>query len=687
MSTFERRRPPSLLDTAIAATPLSTHSNGVNGYTHSNGVNVDFGSSNEFKASMQRLRRELDNAFQRHHDEMQQSVRFWMSRHHGSWRCADGRPRSSSGVVTDSAWRQIPGQPETPKLDPPPSSHTPVNTTDLLRKIAEEKDKLMLPENMAADDTMSSSVSSTRCGSLSGMDVPQHSEDSMPKHISEDNLPTTVIGLQSNVMANDVPFPPGRPLESPAMFSRPADDPPPLLMRGMSGHFSAFSGSNKDKTPLSLSPGASSRVKRRQKSGALFSPLSKRKMEVLETKQTFCERISRSRIYESVNAAVIILNAIFILWETESRANLAAFGKTASEFQDNELWFTVAATVFVIVFMVDVVLRIIREGLDFLFGRERFWNGFDVFVTLTAAVEVMVQWILYASASDSGFGLRMHLRKFSMLRIVRMLRVIRTARAVRLLRFIRELRLMVMSLGHAFQPLFWSVVLVMIILLIFGVFFTDGTVAYCVEHAATDNDATVKLRRYFGTLFSSTLSLYMAMTGGEDWATVYHALDLLPLEYRQLFLVFVTFAILALLNVVTAVFVGTAMQRSQHDAELMIQQELENKDEFVSTLQQVFDELDTNGSGALSFEEFEQHMNDEKITAYLRTLDINVSQVCTLFTLLDVDQTGEVDIDEFATGLLRLKGGATSMDMAVLRYQLEWIHHNVMQLQTLIAKN
>jgi hypothetical protein len=174
----------------------------------------------------------------------------------------------------------------------------------------------------------------------------------------------------------------------------------------------------------------------------------------------------------------------------------------------------------------------------------------------------------------------------------------------------------------------------------------------------------------------------MAMTGGEDWANILHSLDPLPSEYRRLFIVFVTFAILALMNVVTAVFVGTAMQRSQTDRELVIQQELENKDEFVSVLQHVFEELDTNGSGGLSLEEFEQHIEDEKIMAYLRTMEINISQARTLFTLLDVDQGGEVDIDEFASGLLRLKGGATSMDMAILKYQVEWIHHNILHLRS-----
>merc|ERR1719191_1134375 len=168
------------------------------------------------------------------------------------------------------------------------------------------------------------------------------------------------------------------------------------------------------------------------------------------------------------------------------------------------------------------------------------------------------------------------------------------------------------------------------------------------------------------------------MSGGEDWGYMLHALEPLPWEYHLAFLVFVTFAILTLLNVVTAVFVEAAMQVSQNDKELVVLEEMESKGEFISMMQQVFEELDTNDSGALSMQEFEKHIEDEKLTAFLKSFDLDVSQVRTLFTLLDVDRTGEVDLDEFVSGCMRLKGGAKSLDMAILKYQVEWIMHNFM---------
>jgi len=184
---------------------------------------------------------------------------------------------------------------------------------------------------------------------------------------------------------------------------------------------------------------------------------------------------------------------------------------------------------------------------------------------------------------------------------------------------------------------------------------------------------TLKLREAFGKLPRSTLSLYMAMSGGKDWADIWVLLKPLPWEYQWCFVLFVTFAILFLLNVVTAVFVESAMSRSQNDREFVVQQEIEQRKEFVSLMQKVFEELDTNRSGALTLQEFEKHIDDEKIMAYLSTLQLDIGQVRTLFTLLDVDHTGGVDLDEFVGGCLRMRGAARSLDIAVLKYQTEWI--------------
>ncbi|CAE8621739.1 unnamed protein product [Polarella glacialis] len=430
-----------------------------------------------------------------------------------------------------------------------------------------------------------------------------------------------------------------------------------------------------------LAASTTQHIKSGTRSKKVFSPLAKRRADAMIAGRTKIERLTKSPRYELWNAAVIMLNALFIIWRTEHRAMLVLSGMDAATIDRDELLADVVGDVFCLIFLGDLILRLIALRMQFFRSKEWMWNVFDMAVVFTAVLETISHWSQYATASTSDGGLVTVVGKLSMLRIVRLLRVIKGTRMIRVSRFFRELRIMVFSLTGAMKTLIWSVLLMTTVLLVFGIFFTDGAVAFELQQPkGGDSEALRDVQRFFGTLSGSSLSLYMAMSGGLDWVEMWNALEPLPMEYRLAFLTFLTFAIFALLNVVTAVFVETALQRSQNDTELMVQQEMEQKVEFVETMQRIFQELDSNGSGTLSLDEFEQQLDDEHILAFMSTLELDVDQVRMLLTLLDRDQNGEVDIEEFIAGCLRLKGGAKSLDMAILQYQVEFILHSTQAL-------
>jgi len=412
-----------------------------------------------------------------------------------------------------------------------------------------------------------------------------------------------------------------------------------------------------------------------------LTPLAKRKMERMLENQSDLKRLTRSPCYEFAEAAAIILNVCLIAWETGHRAYLVSFSTSSAEVLQGEVCYNVLGDIFCVLFAADLALRVLADGWEFFYARERLWNIFDIVVVSTTVLETVARWHQYAEASMTDF--RAFAGKFAALRIVRLLRIVRSTRAIRANRFVRELSIMVCSLMGAMKPFLWSVVLLNAVLLIFSVFFVDGTISFAVQHGPeAQGDVTANLGRFFGTLTTGTTSLYMAMTGGVDWEEIWQALMPMPLEYRVVFLAFITFGILALMNVITAVFVETAMQRSASDQDLRVQTEVEKKVDFVQSMQRVFEELDTNASGTLTLEEFERQMEDENVLTFLSTLELDIDQVRTLLTLLDRDQNGEVDIDEFITGCIRLKGGAKSLDMAILQYQVEWMLYNVASLHS-----
>lgn len=422
-----------------------------------------------------------------------------------------------------------------------------------------------------------------------------------------------------------------------------------------------------------------------------LKPLSSRKAQGLSTTpqaQARVERFVKTPKYECASAAVILLNAFFIVLMTDHRASAVAENRRDAGQSSEELLLEAIGDLFCLFFMADLSLRLYGERARFFRSRERAWNILDLFIVTVAVLE-SISHRLPASFYDRT-SFQAFLGKFSMLRIVRLLRVIRFTRAIRVCRFFKELRVMVYSLAGAMKSLAWAIVLMLIILLIFGVFFTDGVTSFALTAKkeplrALPADAE-EMARYFGSIPHTTVSLYMAMSGGVDWGEIYETLSPLPFEYKFTFLIFITFSVMALLNIVTAVFVESAMQRSQTDRELIVQMEQETKLQFVDTMQRVFEELDQNGSGTLTLDEFEMQIQDENILSYLSSLDLEIDQVRTLLTLLDRDQNGEVDIEEFITGCLRLKGGAKSLDMAILQYQIEWMMHNVEDMKKCIEE-
>jgi len=465
------------------------------------------------------------------------------------------------------------------------------------------------------------------------------------------------------------------------VVSSPTPNPSPDLAKLPTTHVSPGDPASKKGRLANIATDAT--VNKKRKSTREYSPLAKQRAEQMRLSQNRIERFTKSQAYELCNAVAIVLNALLIIFETEHRSILASESMPADEIEEKMTYATVLGGIFSATFLFDLVLRLTAERKQFFYSRDRLWNIFDCAVVVTSVIETLIHWVLLATATDSDFGSVMG--KFSMLRILRLLRVIQAARFVKTSRFFRELRIMVCSLTGAMRTLVWSIVLMVTAIAVFGVFFTDGAVAYRLRHESgpkTEDylEQEVALRHFFSTLSVATVSLYQAMSGGVDWGDIWTALSPMPSEYRAAFIFFITFSIFALLNVVTAVVVETSIQRSQNDRDLLVQQEMEQKIEFVDSMQRVFEELDADGNGSLTLDEFEAQLDDEHILSFMSTLELDIDQVRTLVTLLDKDGNGSVDIEEFVEGCLKLKGGAKSLDMAILQFQVEYILANLTSL-------
>merc|ERR1712083_830344 len=83
--------------------------------------------------------------------------------------------------------------------------------------------------------------------------------------------------------------------------------------------------------------------------------------------------------------------------------------------------------------------------------------------------------------------------------------------------------------------------------------------------------------------------------------------------------------------------------------------------------------------GIVSWDEFEEATeNSEEVKSWLSTLELSHHDMKQMFRLLDADGNGELSLDEVVVGAPRLKGHATSVDVASIMIQLNRIE-NVLQ--------
>merc|ERR1712217_874441 len=157
--------------------------------------------------------------------------------------------------------------------------------------------------------------------------------------------------------------------------------------------------------------------------------------------------------------------------------------------------------------------------------------------------------------SDKGDGANL-----TVLRMLRVLRIIRAVRVVRLVRFFKDMRMMVLSILNSFATLLWAFVLLMILIFMFGILLTQNVTSYLYADSA---DAIAKnsdqLHACFGSVYRAAYTLFKAITGGITWEEVGNPLFDVSWTNGLLFCFYIFFAIFAMLNIITAIFLESAI--------------------------------------------------------------------------------------------------------------------------------
>jgi len=313
-----------------------------------------------------------------------------------------------------------------------------------------------------------------------------------------------------------------------------------------------------------------------------------------------------------------------------------------------------------------MVVRIISDRQYFLFGREKYWNAFDSVVVGTSVMEAIVS----LSGDDLNVDASV-LRTLRVLRIIRLLRVGKVFTPIRAI--IHNLQCILFSLAGSAESFFSAMIMITIVLYIFGLFFMGAVKQHLsssdeVDRASVEFQLTTeKMKEHYGSVGTSMWTLAAAVSGGVDWMDVAEPIIETGFFYRCLFLFYVVFMTIGLLNILTGIFVNVAMQSSAMSREIAVDEAISNRDAVVKEVIELFLEADEDGSGSLSWEEFEEFIKDEKIKSFFMALELDMSSVSRIFTLLDTSGDGKLEASEFVEGCIELRGMAKKVDITLLQ--------------------
>jgi len=344
--------------------------------------------------------------------------------------------------------------------------------------------------------------------------------------------------------------------------------------------------------------------------------------------------------FDTICAVMIVLNSILVGYDVE--------WKTTHDEMDP--WVEYSSYACSLFFFLELLVRLKAYKRHFFWGGDNcFWNLFDTLLVLFSIAEFITDRL-----SGSGGGGAASLG--SGMKAVKMLRI---ARVFRVFRFFKELSLLALMIIDSMKSLMWALLMLSIILYVFAILFTQSA----SDHIKQRGPGVLEIQRQFGNIPLTVYSLLQAMLGGVSWGVASDALFDIHWTVAGLFFFYIFFTMLAFLNITTGVFVDNAVETARTQRDFLVQKETELKEKYLAEMRDLFMEMDEDGSGTVSMEEVAAYFEDPRVRSYFAALGLDSADTERLFNLLDCDEDGDVGVDEFLDGCLRLKGLARSIDV------------------------
>ncbi|CAK0832819.1 unnamed protein product [Prorocentrum cordatum] len=362
----------------------------------------------------------------------------------------------------------------------------------------------------------------------------------------------------------------------------------------------------------------------------------------------------QSRAFDILCNLVILLNCIFVVW----MAN-----RSVGSSRDRDA-ITVVEFVFTTFYSLEIGLKLWVHRLFFFSNEDAAFNVLDLSLVLIAGFEIVILPLIRTSsgAVDSTF-----------LRILRVFKVVKVLRMMRALHAFKDIRVMIDCLVHSVWPLLWASALLGFLSSLFAIYFVQS-LAVALEDGNLSPAQERELLEHFGQVEVAVFSLLVATTGGNDWA--YYSIRLEPLGGFAcvVYVVYIMFMFLAVMNIVTSVFLDKAMEIAKPCSENERLDQCHADLEDARELTRLVSSMDEAHQDRVTFGQFVGYMREPEFRKHFDARGLTRKDTRMLFKMLasydsgPARQRGErtVHLSAFLEGCMRLKGEASSMDVYAL---------------------
>jgi len=280
------------------------------------------------------------------------------------------------------------------------------------------------------------------------------------------------------------------------------------------------------------------------------------------------------------------------------------------------------------------------------------------------------QW--FGNLTDLGFTLNLladvvfSIGNFSFLRIIRILQELGTLEAVSKQKHLRLPQLLLKWIAWVAWP-----VISTIIFLAMVVYLASLCVTMIVQDALLHRDKTASadLVRIYGSLLDTMKAFFMVIVGNARWDELVRPLNDVSVLLGFLFVFFAFFSIGGVYNLLAAILVDEVIQDTRNSERKAHCKALANGQSAVSILRDLLENSKTHTNGQVNRRAAATVLRHDG-KHVLREMGLQLPMVMGTLRMLDIEGTGNVNVEELLCTLSQLQAENVSVHLATTIYSM-----------------